>query len=127
MKKKLLLFLIACSSSFIVHAQNYKQLVYEFIEEWKNTAINEMNRVGIPASVTLAQGIIESNAGHSPMAADANNYFGIKCHGDWKGKTYTYTDDAIDECFRSYDDAKDSWKDHSDFLKDQSRYDVLFT
>ena len=125
--KKIFLFLFAFCCSLFARSQSYQQLVYEFVGEWKDVAITEMNRVGIPASVTLAQGIIESNAGHSPMAADANNYFGIKCHSDWTGKTYTYTDDAVDECFRSYDKAADSWKDHSDFLKKQSRYEVLFT
>ena len=124
---KYLLFLLGWPCTLLGQNLTYPQMVNGFVQQWKEVAISEMNRTGIPASVTLAQGIIESNAGHSPLAADASNFFGIKCHSDWKGKTYTYTDDKPDECFRSYDDPKDSWKDHSDFLKNQSRYNILFT
>jgi flagellum-specific peptidoglycan hydrolase FlgJ len=86
-----------------------------------------MHLTGIPASITLAQGIIESGAGKSPLALDANNHFGIKCHDDWKGDGYKYDDDRKNECFRKYDSAYQSFCDHSQFLKTRQRYAVLFT
>jgi len=97
----------------------------EYIEEFKDDAIREMNRSGVPASITLAQGILESGNGNSPLARIANNHFGIKCHSDWKGETYIQDDDKKDECFRKYNDPLESFEDHSDFLK-KSRYADLF-
>jgi LysM repeat protein len=85
-----------------------------------------MNRTGIPASITLAQGIIESDCGHSSLAREANNHFGIKCHDDWTGATIRHNDNKRNECFRKYGKPEDSFYDHSDFLKTGSRYNFLF-
>ena len=84
-----------------------------------------MKATGIPASITLAQGCLESGDGNSTLATRANNHFGIKCHG-WKGKSIKHTDDAPDECFRSYGSAEESFRDHSDFLRYRDRYATLF-
>ena len=107
--------------------QTYDEQVEQYIAQYKPIAIEEMQRMGIPASITLAQGIIESSAGNSPLATEANNHFGIKCHADWSGPTYRYDDDRKQECFRKYSSAAESFKDHSTFLKNKSRYAVLFT
>src|SRR6185295_1956858 len=107
--------------------QTYDEQVEQYIAQYKPIAIEEMQRMGIPASITLAQGIVESNAGLSPLATEANNHFGIKCHDDWKGATFKYDDDRKNECFRKYNSAAESFKDHSDFLKNKQRYAVLFT
>ncbi|MBI9067519.1 MAG: glucosaminidase domain-containing protein [Salinivirgaceae bacterium] len=85
-----------------------------------------MKRTGIPASITLAQGILESNNGNSTLALKANNHFGIKCHNDWNGKTYHHDDDRPNECFRKYKNADESFYDHSAFLIKHSRYAFLF-
>jgi LysM repeat protein len=96
-----------------------------YIDEFKGVAIEEMNAYGIPASITLAQGIIESGSGNSSLARFANNHFGIKCTSDWKGKGYFKDDDQANDCFRVYKDARESFKDHSEFLK-RKRYSFLF-
>jgi LysM repeat protein len=85
-----------------------------------------MRRTGIPASITLAQGIIESDCGHSSLAREANNHFGIKCHDDWTGPTIKHNDNKRNECFRKYSNPSESFYDHSDFLKSASRYSFLF-
>lgn len=97
----------------------------EFIRKYKNIAISEMERTGIPASITLAQGILESGCGSSELAVNANNHFGIKCH-DWTGDTYTMDDDEKNECFRKYNHPEESWIDHSEFLISRPRYAGLF-
>lgn len=97
----------------------------EYIEMYKDDAIREMHRSGVPASITLAQGILESGDGNSPLARYANNHFGIKCHSDWKGPTFIQDDDEKDECFRKYKKVLDSYRDHSDFLM-KKRYAFLF-
>ena len=97
-----------------------------YIETYSDLAIKKMKDYGIPASITLAQGILESAAGTSDLARNANNHFGIKCHSDWSGKTYYKDDDKKDECFRSYNSVEESYNDHSSFLK-KSRYASLFT
>lgn len=102
---------------------SYTTLTY--IEAFKDVAIAEMNAYGIPASITLAQGILESGSGSSSLAKYANNHFGIKCTSDWKGKAYYKDDDKSDDCFRVYKDARESYKDHSEFLK-RNRYSFLF-
>ena len=96
-----------------------------YIEAFKEVAVEEMNKYGIPASITLAQGILESGSGNSSLARFANNHFGIKCTSDWKGKGYYKDDDKADDCFRVYRDARESYRDHSEFLK-RKRYSALF-
>jgi len=98
----------------------------EYIEKYKQDAIREMIRSGIPASITLAQGILESGDGNSPLAVYGNNHFGVKCHSDWKGKTMRIDDDKKNECFRKYENVDGSFKDHSEFLTTRSRYKFLF-
>ena len=97
----------------------------QYIESYADIAVREMKATGIPASITLAQGCLESGNGNSTLATQANNHFGIKCHG-WKGKSIKHTDDAPDECFRSYASAEESFRDHSDFLRYRDRYAFLF-
>lgn len=104
----------------------YKMTRPEYVEKYKDIAIKEMLENGIPASITLAQGLLESDAGNSALAMYANNHFGIKCHKDWKGDTYIQDDDAKDECFRKYQAAEESFDDHSEFLKTRGRYAFLF-
>jgi len=102
-----------------------KITVEQYINTWKDLAISEMKRSGIPASIKLAQGILESANGNSRLAVVANNHFGIKCHG-WEGETIYHDDDHKGECFRHYKNAKESWLDHTDFLMSRSRYAFLF-
>lgn len=97
----------------------------QYIAMWKDVAIQNMIEHKIPASITLAQGILESGYGNSDLARKANNHFGIKCH-DWKGAKFFKDDDKKDECFRSYNDASESYRDHSLFLTGRSRYASLF-
>lgn len=97
-----------------------------YIKKYAPIAVQEMKRTGVPASITLAQGLLESGAGKSRLATKANNHFGIKCHKNWKGKTISHDDDARGECFRAYDRAEDSFHDHSDFLRYGERYKFLF-
>ena len=105
---------------------NFKDFTtLSYIESFKGVAIEEMNSYGIPASITLAQGIIESGSGNSSLAKYANNHFGIKCTSDWRGKAYYKDDDKSNDCFRVYKDARESYKDHSEFLK-RKRYSALF-
>ena len=96
-----------------------------YIAEFKDVAIREMNKYGIPASITLAQALLESGIGNSDLARYANNHFGIKCNAEWTGKAYFKDDDQKDDCFRVYEDAEESFKDHSKFLK-RKRYATLF-
>ena len=103
--------------------QSYTSLSY--IERFKAIAIQEMNQNGIPASITLAQGLFESGSGNSELAKVANNHFGIKCTRDWTGKSYYKDDDSANECFRVYDNPDDSYRDHSAFLK-RKNYAKLF-
>lgn len=98
----------------------------EYILNYKDIAMREMREYRIPASITLAQGLLESGAGNSALAREANNHFGIKCHKGWEGKTYIMDDDAKNECFRKYKNAEDSFRDHSEFLATRSRYAALF-
>lgn len=98
----------------------------DYISKYSDLAIREMKRTGVPASITLAQGILESNSGQSKLAVKGNNHFGIKCHNDWDGKTMRRDDDARRECFRVYPNAEASFRDHSDFLRYRDRYKSLF-
>jgi len=97
----------------------------QYIDKFKTVAIQEMNLYGIPASITLAQGLYESGSGNSELAKNANNHFGIKCTSDWQGKSYYKDDDGRNDCFRVYDRAEDSFRDHSNFLK-RKNYAKLF-
>ena len=105
-------------------AQKTATLIY--IDQYKDIAISEMKRTGIPASITLAQGIIESNSGESNLALNFKNHFGIKCKSDWKGETTFQDDDAKQECFRVYPNSNASYIDHSNFLKTRPNYAPLF-
>lgn len=98
----------------------------KYIKKYSSVAVSEMHRTGVPASITLAQGLLESAAGMSTLASKSNNHFGIKCHSDWKGKKTYKDDDKAGECFRVYPNASASFKDHSDFLRYQDRYKSLF-
>ena len=115
----LLLFSITLSAQAQKDVQNY-------ISQYKDIAIREMERYGIPASIKMGQGILESAAGTSELSLQARNHFGIKCKKDWAGETYTYDDDAKGECFRKYATVFDSYEDHSRFLKNNARYAGLF-
>lgn len=106
-------------------AQN-KQDIPAYVELYKDIAIREMVRCGIPASITLAQGIHESNCGKSVLSKNSNNHFGIKCKDEWAGNKYYHDDDAPQECFRVYDHAEASYVDHSEFLLTRPRYASLF-
>ena len=117
------LFIIGVHS---IYAQSYTERRQKYIDNYKNIAIEEMKRSGIPASITLAQGMLESDNGNSTLARKSNNHFGIKCHG-WKGKKVYYNDDAPNECFRSYNSPLDSYKDHTDYLMATPRYTFLFS
>ncbi len=98
----------------------------EYINRYKHIAIAHQRRYGIPASITMAQGILESNSGNSNLARKSNNHFGIKCKGDWKGRSVRHDDDAPNECFRAYDTVEKSYEDHAEFLDSSPRYDSLF-
>ena len=97
-----------------------------YIDKFAGIAVQEMYRSGVPASITLAQGLLESRYGLSALAAEGHNHFGIKCHNDWKGKTMKVDDDKKGECFRVYDEDSESFRDHSDFLRYRDRYKFLF-
>ena len=97
-----------------------------YVNRYASLAVTEMYRSGVPASITLSQGLLESRYGLSALAAEGNNHFGIKCHNDWKGKTMAVDDDAKGECFRVYDADIESFRDHSDFLRYRDRYKFLF-
>lgn len=97
-----------------------------YVEKYAPMAVREMLRSGVPASITLAQGMLESGNGESKLATQANNHFGIKCHKGWEGKTIHHDDDARGECFRVYDSVEESYRDHSDFLRYRDRYKFLF-
>ena len=98
----------------------------DYIETYKDIAMQEMREHKIPASITLAQGLLESGAGNSALAREAKNHFGIKCHKGWEGDTYIMDDDEKNECFRKYDNPEESFRDHSEFLCGRSRYSALF-
>jgi len=100
--------------------------VLAYIARYKDLAISEMQRTGIPAAITLAQGIHETDAGTSDLVKKSNNHFGIKCKEDWNGPTVSHDDDARGECFRKYEAPEQSYRDHSDFLKTRSNYASLF-
>ncbi|TAL40373.1 MAG: LysM peptidoglycan-binding domain-containing protein [Chitinophagaceae bacterium] len=118
----LFLFVFIIKTSF---AQD-DPVVIAYINTYRDIAISEMQRTGVPAAIKLAQGIHETEAGSSMLVKKSNNHFGIKCKTEWTGETVSHTDDAPNECFRKYNSAIDSYKDHSDFLKNSARYAQLF-
>ncbi len=131
----LLIIIVATSCTSTVkttqpkaNTQNHygKMSTSKYIRLHKELAIAEMKKYKIPASITLAQGILESGSGNSTLARKANNHFGIKCHKGWHGKTFKWTDDAYNECFRRYNSVGDSYRDHSKFLSTRGRYSSLF-
>lgn len=125
MKQTILLILIFCTSIQIGRAQNNKTTI-AYIDQFKAIAMKEMKRTGVPASITLAQAIVESNSGESNLAKNHNNHFGIKCKSDWTGAKAYQDDDSKQECFRAYEAAELSFKDHSNFLKNRPNYVDLF-
>ncbi len=98
----------------------------QYVAEYKDLAIREMKRMGVPAAITLAQGILETESGNSLLLQRSNNHFGIKCKSSWTGDSVSHDDDEAGECFRMYKDAEDSYRDHSNFLRGNDRYAFLF-
>jgi hypothetical protein len=120
-----LLFLLAILSTTLSFSQKEKAIAY--VEKYKEIAISEMQRTGVPAAITLAQGILESKYGESDLSKESNNHFGIKCKLDWNGEKVYHDDDLRQECFRKYNTVEASYKDHSDFLKSRPHYSSLFS
>lgn len=118
--------LIAFLLPMSVLAQYTEKDIYAYINKYQDVAIQKMYEYKIPASITIAQGIFESGCGKSHLAVDGNNHFGIKCHNDWTGDTILIDDDELQECFRKYVSADESYSDHSLFLKNRKRYANLF-
>ena len=114
---------IVSTSKTVVTNDIIRLYVYQF----KDVAMNNMRNYGIPASIILAQGILESGAGRGDLATRSNNHFGIKCHVGWTGESVNHDDDSAQECFRKYDNPSESFKDHSLFLTGRTRYAKLFT
>jgi hypothetical protein len=122
---RLIFIFVLFAASFVCKAQD-NEIVLQYISTYKEAAIAEMQRTGIPASITLAQGIHESMAGTSDLVRSSNNHFGIKCKTGWTGDAVYHDDDLKGECFRKYESPLDSYRDHSDFLKGGQRYAGLF-
>lgn len=126
MKLRFIISLLALTLSFSqLSAQRKNKAYIDYIEKYSSLAVKHQKQYGIPASITLAQGLLESGAGRSELARMSNNHFGIKCHSDWKGKRVYYDDDKKDDCFRKYNKPEDSFEDHARFLK-RARYASLF-
>lgn len=102
-------------------------VITDYVSQYKEIAMGNMKKYGIPASIILAQGILESGAGKGDLAMEANNHFGIKCHKDWLGESVRHDDDSSQECFRKYKEAAESYRDHALFLVGKNRYATLFT
>ena len=123
MKKSVIIALAVMALPLMAQKQN--QTYLDYIEQWKETAVQQQMDYGVPAAITMAQALLESSAGQSELALNARNHFGIKCTSDWFGGVYYYDDDSRGECFRQYADAYESFKDHSLFLK-RPRYATCF-
>lgn len=122
-----ILFVLLLFPLQVVQAQKGRNANYlAYIDKYSDLAVDQMKKHKIPASITLAQGILESGAGKSELARKSNNHFGIKCGSSWRGKTVRHHDDARNECFRAYSNPKDSYEDHSIFLARGARYAFLF-
>ena len=119
-------FIFLLLSISTMEAQRRNNVYMDYIETYKDEAIEQMQRYHIPASITLAQGLLESGAGRSELTRKSNNHFGIKCGSDWHGRTTYHDDDALGECFRVYKNARESFEDHSRFLAGKQRYASLF-
>jgi LysM repeat protein len=124
MNKAIIILLFFCGCFLGSVAQN--MTAQQYIDEYKDLAISEMKRMGVPAAITLAQGLLETQSGNSDLLKASNNHFGIKCKSTWTAETVSHDDDAPGECFRKYKSAEDSYRDHSNFLRGNSRYDFLF-
>ena len=120
----LIYVLLLSMAVYAVPADKSPQEIY--IEKYSALAVAEMYRSGVPASITLAQGLLESGYGLSRLAVKGNNHFGIKCHNNWRGGKIYHDDDSRGECFRKYDSPEESFRDHSDFLRYRDRYKFLF-
>jgi len=125
MRRKAIIFLISILVAKISMAQNAVD-IENYINTYKNLAIAEMQRSGVPSAIILAQGIHETEAGTSELVRKSNNHFGIKCKAGWTGSVVYHDDDERGECFRGYEKPEDSYKDHSDFLRSSPRYSFLF-
>jgi len=126
-KKIAILLAFVLSFAFTVSYGQSADAILAYITRYKDLAIAEMKRTGVPAAITLAQGIHETEAGTSVLVKKSNNHFGIKCKDEWRGQSVSHDDDARGECFRKYSAAEDSYKDHSDFLRTRPNYASLFT
>jgi len=111
----------------VTKVQVTTDLVWAYIDQYKEIAKDNMRKYGVPSSITMAQAILESGAGTGPLSVNANNHFGIKCHKGWTGPSVSHDDDSAGECFRKYDQPGESFQDHSMFLTTRSRYASLFT
>jgi flagellum-specific peptidoglycan hydrolase FlgJ len=126
--KALLISFTCLVATYNLRAQNLPNAaIVDYIETYAPLAMKEMTRSGVPASITIAQGILETDAGRSDLVLRSNNHFGIKCKSSWTGDKVYHDDDAAGECFRKYGSASDSYMDHSDYLKSQPRYSFLFS
>ena len=126
MKKTFFVVALLLNAMMATAQMKWNSTYQQYIDQYKDVAIEQMKKHRIPASITLAQGLFESGAGRSELARKGNNHFGIKCHG-WKGRTVHHDDDARNECFRAYDNAYESYEDHSRFLVSGKRYQGLFS
>lgn len=124
--KKFVFLIFFAAMGCSLSAQYSNQDIVNYIDQYKELAIAKMYEYKIPASITLAQGVFESACGTSRLAREGNNHFGIKCHKEWNGDTLRIDDDELQECFRKYESAEESYNDHSLFLTSRSRYDGLF-
>lgn len=124
-KKKVILLAAVGACAFAPYANAGNDAYEDYIATYSSMAIEQQTQYGIPASITLAQGLLESAAGRSVLATEGNNHFGIKCHNEWKGSSMVKSDDAPDDCFRVYDNPSESYADHSRFLT-RKRYEPLF-
>lgn len=123
--KSICIVLLLLATSNLI-AQSLNKTYLDYIEKYKDEAMRQQKRYKIPASITLAQGLLESGAGNGKLAKESNNHFGIKCHGVWQGEKVYHDDDEKGECFRKYDDPFQSYEDHSLFLTSRPRYAELF-
>ena len=124
--KRYLISLLTIFVCLVLQAQTRNKQYESYIKQYRDLAVEEMKKYRIPASITLAQGLLESGAGQSTLARKSNNHFGIKCGSDWRGKTVSHDDDARGECFRAYKHPKQSYEDQSKFLANRPRYASLF-